>query len=156
MSYEDLKTLEELRRNGSISEEEYQREKQKVFDRTNGNPAYKKEFLGMKENSYIALMHVSQLAGYILPFFGFITPVILWLMNKDNSAKVDATGKDIINFILTWLIYSVGAGILCLVLIGIPVLIALGVMQFIFVIIAAIKTNNGESWKYPLTITLLR
>jgi uncharacterized Tic20 family protein len=155
MSYEDLKTLDELRKRGSITEEEYQKEKQKIFDRAD-NRSTSKEFLGMNENSYIALMHVSQFAGYFLVLFGFIAPIILWLMNKNNSKKVDTNGKDIINFMLTWLIFSVGAGILCLILIGIPILIVLIILQIVFIIMAAVKTNDGENWKYPMTITFLR
>jgi uncharacterized Tic20 family protein len=155
MNYNDLKTLDELRRSGAITEEEYQKEKQKFFDRQTGN-ASSNPLLGMTENSYIALMHISQLSGYILPFLGFIAPVILWIMNKDSNDKVDATGKHILNFIFSWFIYVCGAAILCLLLIGIPLLIALSIAQIVFAIIAAIKANNGESWKYPFTIDFLK
>jgi uncharacterized Tic20 family protein len=155
MTYEDLKVLDELRRNGSITEEEYQKEKQKIFDRTE-NRSSSSVLLGMTENSYLALMHISILGGYVLPFLGFILPLILWLMNKDNNSNVDSTGKNILNFIISWLIYSVGAGILCLLLIGIPILIALAVTQFVFAILGAIKAANGETYTYPLTITFIK
>jgi uncharacterized Tic20 family protein len=157
MNYDDLKTLDELRRNGAISEEEYQKEKEKFFNRTenpqtgNSNP-----LLGMTENSYIALMHVSQFAGYILPGLGFAAPVILWLMNKDINSKVDFVGKHIINFMISMLIYYAVAGVLCCLLIGIPILFALGIMHFIFIIVATIKANNGETWRYPLTVDFLK
>jgi uncharacterized Tic20 family protein len=117
----------------------------------NSNP-----LLGLSENSYIALMHVSQLAGYIIVGLGFVTPVILWVINRDNNTKVDAIGKHIINFMLSMLLYTVISGILCLLLIGIPMLIALGIMHIVFVIIATIKANNGETWRYPLTIDFLK
>jgi uncharacterized Tic20 family protein len=155
MNYEDLKILDELRQKGSITEEEYQKEKQKIFDRTE-NVSLSSALFGMSENSYLALIHVSQLGGYLLPLLGFFFPFILWIMNKDNNSKVDSTGKDVINFVLSWLIYSVGAVILCIILIGIPILIALAVLQFVFAILATIKTVNGESWKYPMTITILK
>jgi uncharacterized Tic20 family protein len=155
MSYQDLKDLDELRKSGAITEEEYQKEKRKILD-GNGNQFGNKAFFGMKENSYIALMHVTILAGYFMVFIGFFIPVVLWLLNRENSAKVDANGKDIINFMLTWLIYSAGAGILCIILIGIPILIILAIIELILVVIAAIKTNNGENWKYPMTITFLK
>ena len=110
----------------------------------------------MTENSYVALMHVSQFAGYILPGLGFAAPIILWLMNKDINAKVDSVGKHIINFMISILIYCAISGVLCCLLIGIPMLIALGIMQIVFIIIATIKANNGETWKYPLTIDFLK
>jgi uncharacterized Tic20 family protein len=155
MNYDDLKTLDELRKNGAISEEEYQKEKEKFFNRTENSQTTKPLF-GLTENSYIALMHVSQLAGYILPGLGFIAPILLWMMNKDSNAKVDATGKHILNFMISMFIYYAFAGVLCCLLIGIPILIALGVLHLIFIIIAALKANNGETWRYPLTIDFLK
>ena len=157
MNYDDLKKLDELRRNGAISEEEYQREKERFFSQagntqsTNSNPLF-----GMTENSYIALMHVSQFTGYITMGLGFISPIILWLMNKDNNSKVDSVGKHITNFMISMIIYYACAVVLCILLIGIPMLIALGFLHFVFIIIATIKANNGETWKYPLTIDFLK
>ena len=157
MDYEDLKTLDELRKSGAISVEEYHREKQKIFDRvgksqtTNSN-----QLLGLSENSYIALMHISQFAGIILPGLGFAAPVILWAMNKDTNAKVNSVGKHILNFMISMLIYYAVSGVLCCIAIGIPMLAALGIMQIVVVIIATIKANNGETWRYPLTIDILK
>ena len=157
MNYEDLKTLDELRRTGAISDEEYEKEKQKFFEEkeksqtSNSNP-----LLGMSENSYITLMHISQFAGIIVPGLGFVTPVILWVMNKEANIKVNAAGKHIINFMISMLIYYAVSGVLCCIVIGIPMLIALGIMHIVFVIIATIKANNGETWRYPLTIDFLK
>ena len=53
------------------------------------------------------------------------------------------------------LIYDIIAGILCLVLIGIPILIALWILNTIFVIIASVKTSQGEFYRYPFTIRLI-
>lgn len=53
------------------------------------------------------------------------------------------------------LIYDVVAGILCLVLIGIPILIALWILNTVLVIIASVKTSNGEFYRYPLTIRFI-
>jgi uncharacterized Tic20 family protein len=153
MSYQDLKVLDELRKNSAITEEEYQREKQKIFDRIDSNRE-KKLFFGLKENSYIALMHMSLLVAYI--GIGFVIPLVLWLINRENSKKIDAQGIGIINFMLTWLIYSVIAVFLSVFLIKPLLFILLVVLELILVIIATIKTNKGESWKYPLTITFLR
>jgi len=156
MNYDDLKKLDELRKSGAISEEEYEKEKQRFFDRPdnfqtkNSNPLW-----GLSENSYIAMMHVSQFAGILLPGLGFIAPVILWAMNKDTNANVNIAGKNIINFMISMLIYYAASGVLCCFVIGIPMLITLGIMHIVFVIIATIKANNGEKWRYPLTVNFL-
>ncbi len=154
MDYKDLKVLDELRKSGAITEEEYQKEKQKIFDAMN-NPK-KKEFLGMNENSYIAIMHVSQLVGYIVPLLGFLAPIVLWMMNKDDSVRVDSNGKNIINFLISWVIYIACAGILSIIVIGIPILITLLVLQIIFTIMATLKALDGEFWNYPLSLTIIR
>ena len=157
MNYNDLKTLDELRRTGAISEEEYQKEKEKFFNQTqNSQTSNSNPLLGMTENSYIALMHISQFAGLILPGLGFAAPVILWVMNKDNSAQVNSAGKHIINFMISMLIYYAISGVLCCIVIGIPMLIALGIMHIVFIIIATIKANGGVTWRYPLTIDFLK
>ncbi|GHT54668.1 hypothetical protein FACS189451_12350 [Bacteroidia bacterium] len=157
MNYEDLKTLDELRKNGSITEEEYQREKQKVFDNMEqpGGSA-QRPLLGMTENSYLALMHISQLCGYLLVGLGFLAPLVLWMMNKDNNKRVDAQGKEIMNFIISMVIYSVISAVLCLLLVGFLLLGAIAVLQIACAVIAALRANNGEDYVYPLTIRFLK
>lgn len=115
-----------------------------------------KMFWGMTENSYVTLMHVAQFGGYILPFLGFILPIVMWMTNKEQSAAIDRTGKDIVNFMISWLLYAVVGGILVIVGIGLVILGVLAVAQVVLVIIAAIKTANKESWKYPLTIEFIK
>jgi uncharacterized Tic20 family protein len=46
--------------------------------------------------------------------------------------------------------------VLVFAIIGIPLLFALSVTHIVFVIIAGIKANNGEVWKYPLAITFFK
>ena len=155
MSYEDLNLLDELRRKGSITEEEYQREKAKVLNSQNNNFS-KQPFFGLTENTYLLLMHLSQFFGYIIVGLGFAAPIILWLLNKENSTKIDQHGKNILNFMISMFIYTAVAAIFCIILIGIPILIILGILQLVFIILAAIKAGNGEYWEYPLSIKFLK
>ena len=157
MNYDDLKTLDELRRTGAITEEEYQREKERFFNREeNFQATSSSPLFGLSENSYVALMHISQFSGVIIPGFGFFAPIILWLLNKKYSAKVDEVGKHITNFMISLLIYYAVSGVLCCIVIGIPMIIALAIIQVVSIIVATIKANNGETWKYPLTIHFLK
>lgn len=155
MKYEDLKILDELREKGSISEEEYQREKAKILSeegRTYTDSA-RRPLFGMSENSYLMLMHLSQLAGIIIPLAGFVVPIIMWVTNKETNAKVDLHGKNIINFMISFAIY---AAVLCLTVIGIPLAVVIGIVYVIFVVLASVKANNGEYWKYPFTIQFIK
>ena len=68
---------------------------------------------------------------------------------------IDVHGKIVVNWIISFLIYVIGAALLMIVLIGLPLLLALMVLHIVFPIIGAIKANEGEAWRYPLSITFL-
>jgi hypothetical protein len=153
MKYEDLKILDELREKGSISEEEYQREKAKILNEEGRRDHAGRPLFGMSENSYLMLMHISQFAGIIIPLAGFIIPILMWITNKDTNAKVDMHGKNILNFMISFAIY---AAILTITVIGIPLAIVVGVVYVVLVILASIKANNGEYWRYPFTIQFIK
>ncbi|MBF6627909.1 MAG: DUF4870 domain-containing protein [Proteiniphilum sp.] len=155
MKYEDLKILDELKVKGSITEEEYQREKAKILNEEERSSAYasKTPLYGLNESTYLMLMHLSQFAGFLIPFAGFIVPIIMWITNKETHAGVDMHGKNIVNFMISYTIY---AAVLCITIIGIPVAIILGILYLLFVVLASIKASNGEYWKYPLSIQFIK
>ncbi|HRZ98933.1 MAG TPA: DUF4870 domain-containing protein [Paludibacter sp.] len=158
MDYDKFKSLLELKKNGDITEEEFEREKAKLMneDPVKNQTNTQKPLFGLEENNYLMLMHLSQFAGWIVPFLGYAMPVIMWFLNKDTNANVDRHGKNIINFTISFLIYFGISTILVFLLIGIPILIALGIMGMVFIIMATIKAANGEEWKYPLTIEFIK
>jgi uncharacterized Tic20 family protein len=89
-------------------------------------------------------------AAYIA--LGFIAPLIVMLVFGPRSAYVRAHAVEALNFNLTWLIYAIVAGVLAILVIGIPILIVLGIAYVVLVIIAAVRANNGQHYRYPLTI----
>lgn len=147
--YDDLRKLEELRAIGAITEEEFQYEKSKIFNSSDSTS-------GIDDKTYITLMHLSQFAGLIIPGLGFIAPFVMWLTKSKENPNIDIHGKNIANFIISMLIYAVVSTILIIVLIGIPLLIALGIIEIVFIIIASIKAASGEYWKYPLSIPFFK
>ncbi len=76
-------------------------------------------------------------------------------MKRGDSPEIDAYGKESLNFQLSMLIYDAIAGILCIVLIGIPILIALWVLNTVLVIIVSVKASEGKFYRYPFTIRLI-
>lgn len=103
------------------------------------------------------LCHISAFAFFVFPAFGNILgPLIVWLIKKEEYPFVDEQGKEALNFQISITIYTLAAGLLSIILIGIPILIALFFFDFIVVVIAAIKANDGYHYKYPLTIQLIR
>ncbi|HZC98813.1 MAG TPA: DUF4870 domain-containing protein [Actinomycetes bacterium] len=108
-----------------------------------------------QERLWAMLAHLlSFVAAYIA--LGFIAPLAVMLVFGPRSAYVRAHAVEALNFNLTWLIYAVVAGVLAFVLIGIPILIALGVAYVVLVIIAAVRANNGQHYRYPLTIRFVK
>ncbi len=122
------------------------------------------------ERNIAALVHLSSLAGILIPFGNLIAPLVIWLLKREESNFIDANGKAAINFqisvsiywvvglilvfILTVMALLVAPGIL--VLVGIPLLAALGIFTLVVVTMAAIKPGNGEEFNYPLSIRFLK
>nr|WP_315201216.1 DUF4870 domain-containing protein [uncultured Flavobacterium sp.] len=70
------------------------------------------------EKKIAAFIHLSTFSQYIIPFGNYIFPIILWTSKKEESEFVDYNGKQVLNFQLSILIYS-----LVLAMIAIPVLL---------------------------------
>ena len=102
------------------------------------------------EKLWATLVHLGGL------FFGFLAPLIGYLILKDRGPFVRAHTAAALNFQLTLLIVMVVGSILSIVIVGIFVLIAAYVLNVVFCIIAAVKANRGEWYTYPLTIPFLR
>jgi uncharacterized Tic20 family protein len=97
---------------------------------------------------------LSFVAAYIA--LGFLAPLIVLLVFGQRSAYVRAHAVESLNFNLTWLLYAIVAVVLAFLLIGIVILIALGLAYLVLVVIASVRANNGEFFRYPLTIRFVR
>ena len=113
-----------------------------------------------EERQWALFAHLSALLGGLVTshFFGLgclIGPLVIWLIKKDTMPFVDDQAKEALNFNITVAIAAVVCWILVFVLIGIPLVILLGLAWLIFVIIAAIKANEGERYRYPFTLRFI-
>jgi len=112
---------------------------------------------GSDERMWGMLCHLSTFAYFILPpIGGILGPLLVWLLKKDEYAFVDDQGKEALNFQISIMIYSVVSGILVLAIVGIPLLIAVFIFDIVMTVIAAIKANGGEYYRYPLTIRFVK
>lgn len=100
-------------------------------------------------------MHLSQFAGYAIPFAGIIAPIVMWRTRADQSDEIDEHGRMIVNAMLSFFCYWITTIILCFVLIGIPLVFVLAIASIAFPIIGAIKAEEGVLWRYPLVIPFL-
>jgi uncharacterized Tic20 family protein len=107
--------------------------------------------------TWTVLCHASALIGFFVPWAGHILgPLIVWLAKRGDSPEIDAHGKESLNFQISMLIYSLIAGVLCLVLIGFVLLGILHILNLVLVIIASIQASEGKLYRYPISIRLIK
>jgi uncharacterized Tic20 family protein len=102
------------------------------------------------------ILHLSTLAGFIAVGAGFIAPIVIWQIKKTDYPELDPHGKNVANWLLSYVIYVAVCSVLVLAFVGFFLLLILGVLGIIFPIVAAVKANNGEVWKYPLSISFFK
>lgn len=70
------------------------------------------------EKNIATFTHLSALTQYFIPFGNYIFPILIWSSKKDKSEFVDHNGKQVLNFQLSLLLYS-----LILIIIAVPIFI---------------------------------
>jgi uncharacterized Tic20 family protein len=99
--------------------------------------------------------HLFALGGFIIPLGNIIGPLVAWLIKKDEYPFVDDQGKESLNFQISILLYLIVSGILAVIVIGFFLMAAVGIFNLIMIIIASIKANDGEAFRYPLSIKFI-
>ncbi|MFA6134141.1 MAG: DUF4870 domain-containing protein [Phycisphaerae bacterium] len=101
--------------------------------------------------------HLAAMAGFVFPFIGAIVgPLVIWLIKGNEHPFIDANGKNSLNFQISMVIYGLLSIPLWIIFIGIFTLAAVVIVDVVCVIIATIKANEGETFKYPLTIRFVK
>jgi len=103
-------------------------------------------------------LHLSGFSGILLGWslMHIIAPLAIWLIKRSDSPEIDTTGKEVLNFQISYSIYTAISIALCFVLVGFVILPIVLVTWIVCMVIAAVRTSNGESYRYPLTIRFLR
>ncbi len=109
------------------------------------------------------ICHLAGLGGLIpiVPIIGsVIGPLVVWQIKKDEFGFVDEQGKEAVNFQISMLLYLLVSAILWIPLsffcIGAVIPVAISIVDLIFLLIAAVKANDGEHYRYPLTIRFIK
>ena len=109
-----------------------------------------------EERSLGLACHLLAFVGMVFPFGNILGPLVIWLVKKDDSAFVDDQGKEALNFNITISIAGFVAFLLTFVVIGAVLLPIIGIFWLVMTIVAAVKANGGEHYRYPLTIRLIK
>lgn len=95
---EELERLQKLRNESTISKEEFERAKKVLLAKHEKKTQSNSPSLSIKE--WCMFIHLSQFCGYFIPLAGFIVPIILWQVKKEESILIDIHGKIVVNWIL--------------------------------------------------------
>ncbi|OGX37331.1 MAG: orotate phosphoribosyltransferase [Omnitrophica WOR_2 bacterium RIFCSPHIGHO2_02_FULL_52_10] len=109
------------------------------------------------ERTWAIFCHLSALVALIgVPFGNVLGPLVIWLIKKNDMPLVDEEGKSALNFQLSMTIYTLVVLVLCFVAVGLLFIVPIILANVILVIIASVKTSNGEKFQYPCTIQFIK
>jgi uncharacterized Tic20 family protein len=103
----------------------------------------------------------AMLAHLLAIFTGFLGPLVIWLVSKDQSTFADHHGKEALNFQLFYLVVGAGLAAVTMLTLGLailvvfPLLIAIGILFLVWEIQACLAANRGEWFRYPVTIRFI-
>jgi len=109
--------------------------------------------LSSDERTWGMIVHLSALSGYVLGgLAGFVAPLAIWLVKKEESKFLDDQGREALNFQLTILVGILISIPLCFIIIGFVTLLGLVIADIAYTILAGMKANEGVWYRYPWTI----
>lgn len=133
------------------------------------------------ERHWAAMAHLSALllalaTSWAAGVAGVVAALVVWLLKKDDSPFIAEHAREALNFNLSMLLYACAAGALAIALVGATVLTlgigliltlpagillvlacgAIAVLWLVCSVIATVKAWNGEHYRYPLSLRLVR
>lgn len=116
-------------------------------------------FLGTEEQSLYTPTSDEKTTGMLSHllaiFFGFLAPLIIYLVKKDSKYATEHA-KESLNFQITCILAYIVCFILMFVLVGIVLMIVLHLFRLVVCIIATIRANEGKMYRYPFTLRLIK
>lgn len=117
------------------------------------------------ERTWALLCHLSLLGHLVLPLVTIIAPILIWASKKDQSRFLDDHGREVINFQITIMIYSIVLPILAAVIgavtcgVGLILLVPAAFLPYVLgcigMILGSIAANRGEYFRYPMTFRFI-
>ena len=124
--------------------------------------------IAAEERQWAMFAHLSALAGglvtagWAFSIGCFLGPLVIWLMKRETMPFVDDQAKEALNFNITvaaimLVLFLVGVLTLGIgFLVAVPLMALIGLAALVFIIIAAIKSNDGTAYRYPFAIRLIK
>ena len=130
----------------------------------NGRTSWVTGEIDKQERKWAMFCHLAGLAGIspLLPAVGsVVAPLVIWQLKADEFPFVAEQGRRAVNFQLSMLLFAIISVIICFVsIVGaflVPVVFCVfSLVDVIFVLIAAVKANEGWHYRYPFAIRFFK
>ena len=126
--------------------------------------------------TWATVCHLSALIMLVgVPLGNILGPLVVWLAKRQTNEFVDDQGKEALNFQITFALCEIVLFILIFLLVfGAPlhyqpfsilpviflpamlIMMALFILNIGLVIMAAIRSNEGISYRYPFTLRIVK
>jgi uncharacterized protein len=120
------------------------------------NPPTRAQALEESARNTAVAAHLSTFAGLVVPFGSVIGPLAVWLTRRHRDPFIDQAGREALNFGISIALYGSVLLVAALMLIGIPFLIIGMIAWVVLASLAAVKASQGQAYRYPLTLRLIR
>lgn len=117
-------------------------------------------YASQDEKNWALVAHFGGAAGVLVGsgFLGWVAPLVAMMGKGNESPTVRAHAVAALNFQITWALAMVVAVIIAICTVGllffVPVIV--GIVAIIFGVIAGMKANEGQLYRYPASLTLIR
>ena len=109
-----------------------------------------------EERNWGLIAHLSSFAGFVIPFGNVLGPLVVMLTKRETSAFVEDQARESLNFQITILLATIVAAVSLIALVGFLLLPAVMLWWLVGTIMASVKASNGEWYRYPYTLRLVK
>lgn len=111
------------------------------------------------DRSWGIVLQASSLLGLLVPGLGhLLAPLIIWLIKRPESAYLDAVGKEVVNFQISYTLYGLAVAAIAVITCGFGAVLAIPLLigWLVLVIMGIVKTSNGETYRFPFILRLVK
>ena len=110
------------------------------------------------EKTWALVSHFGGAAGMLLGAGagGWLPPLIALLAKGNTSPTVRAHAVAALNFQILWSVVGIIGWVLTCAVIGVVIWLAAMALGIIFGIIAGMKANEGQFYKYPMSLNIIK
>ena len=100
---------------------------------------------------------MAMLAHLLGIFTGFLGPLIIWLIKKDQSPFVNDQGKEALNFQIFAIICFFGCFLtFCVPPVAVLLVATVQIGRIVLSIIGTVNANKGIAYRYPVNLRLVK